>query len=172
MGVVFLMGRDGWNHLSVGRPDLWFRWGVLEFIATGVMFVLALRWGPVGIATTWSLSLWMLTIPALWYAGRPIQLGIAPVIAVVWKYVLASLLAGGTTGLIVGELPAFIVASDPFEAAAARIAVISVSFGLLYVSAVTILHRSLAPLFLVARLVREMVPWGRPSKPSPAIATN
>jgi len=172
IGVMFLYGTHGWIHLSIGRPDRWFRWGVLEFIATGVMFVLALRWGPVGIATTWSLSLWMLTIPALWYAGRPIQLGIAPVIAVVWKYVLASLLAGGTTGLIVGELPAFIVASDPFEAAAARIAVISVSFGLLYVSAVTILHRSLAPLFLVARLVREMVPWGRPSKPSPAIATN
>src|SRR5438094_343345 len=94
IGIMLLYYTHGWIHLSIGRADRWFRWSVVEFAVTGLLFLLGLPWGPVGIAVAWVVSFWILTIPALWYAGRPARLGIAPVIGAVWKYALASALAG------------------------------------------------------------------------------
>jgi O-antigen/teichoic acid export membrane protein len=96
IGIMVLYGTHGWIHLSIGRADRWFRWGILEFIFTGLLFLLGLRWGPVGIAVAWTASFWILTIPAFWYAGRPIHLGIEPVIAAVCRLeVRSGLPAGG-----------------------------------------------------------------------------
>jgi O-antigen/teichoic acid export membrane protein len=164
-GIMFVYGIHGWIHLSIGKPGRWLRWGIIEFCVTGSLLVLALRWGPAAVATSWSLSLLILTIPALWYASRPIGFGIAPMIAAVWKFFAASLLAGCATVVIVGGFRFFAPASDLVEAAA-RIAKISLLFSVLYVSAVTILHRSLTPLYQVADLLREMRHSGRPLKVS------
>jgi len=169
IGVMFIYGTHGWIHLSIGRADRWFRWTILEFAVTGLLFILGLRWGPAGVATAWTLSLWILTLPALWYAGRPIHFGIGPVISVVWKHFLASLLAGGATAAIIGELSLFVAASG-WTGALARIATISSLFGVLYVGAVILLHRGCAPLYQVTGLLREMVPWSGSQKPEPAKA--
>jgi PST family polysaccharide transporter len=166
MGVMFLYGIHSWVHLSIGRPDRWFRWGVVEFAFTGLLFLLALPWGPVGIATSWSVSLFTLTIPALWYAGRPINLRIAPMIAAVWKFVAASLVAGGVTAGIIGRLPGFGAASDPIGAVV-RMTKISILLGALYLTVVIILHGGFAPLHQVAGLLREMMPSKRSAKMSP-----
>jgi PST family polysaccharide transporter len=165
-GVMFLYGIHGWIHLSIGRADRWFRWGLIELTVTGLMFVLALPWGPAGIATSWSVSLWVLTIPALWYAGRPVHLGIAPVINAVWKYVAASLLAACATAMIIDGHPSFVEVMNSIGAIV-RIVRISLLFGALYVGVVILLHRGCAPVFQVAGLVGEMIPFG---KPSPDIA--
>src|SRR2546427_429803 len=90
IGIMLLNGTHGWIHLSIGRADRWLRWGIVEFTVTGLLFLAGLRWGPAGIAVAWVVSLWALTVPALWYAGRPIRLGIVAIIGAVWKYVLAS----------------------------------------------------------------------------------
>src|SRR5437867_5596791 len=74
--MMLLYHTHSWIHVSLGRADCWFRWGVVEFAVTGVLFVLGLPMGPVGIAVAWVMSFWVLTIPALWYAGRPVQLGV------------------------------------------------------------------------------------------------
>jgi len=167
VGMMFLYGTHGWIHLSIGTPDRWFRWGVVEFVVTALLFIVALPWGPVGIATTWSLSLWILTAPSLWYAGRPIGLGFGLVLNAVWKHVLASLLAGCATALIVG-LPSFAVASDSIGTLT-RIAITFCLFGVLYIAADVALHRSFTPLYQVNGILREMVPMF--SKPSPTAAT-
>ena len=91
---------NGWIHLSIGRPDRWLRWGFVEVGVTVLLFVLVLPWGPAGIAIAWTASFWILVLPAFWYAGRPIQFGIAPIVAALWKYVLASLVAGCASALI------------------------------------------------------------------------
>src|SRR5437667_12520430 len=170
IGAMLLYCTHGWIHLSIGRADRWFRWGIVEFIVTGLLFIGGLAWGPVGIAVAWAASFWILTIPALWYAGRPARLGIASVIAAVWKYPLASALAGCTSAVIIQGIPPFVVASG-VVGAVARIMMISLLFGALYLGAVILLHRGCAPLYLVARLLREMVPWSRLSTSSPAYAT-
>ena len=159
-GIMFVYGIHGWIHLSLGRPGRWVRWGIFEFVVTGLLFVLALPWGPAAVAMCWSLSLLIL---------RPIDLSIAPMIAAVWKSVVASLVASCATALIVGELGYWTAAPNLIEAAI-RIAKTSLLFGVLYLSMVTILHRSCTPLYQVAGLLREMMPWGRSSKVSPAFS--
>jgi PST family polysaccharide transporter len=157
---MLLYYTHGWVHLSIGRADRWLRWGIVEFTVTGLLFVAGLPWGPAGIAVAWTLSFWILTIPALWYAGRPIQLGIATVIAAVWKYLVASLLAGGASVVISRQFLSVVAASGSIVALA-HIAMISALFGILYLGAVILLHRGCAPLYQVAGLLREMLPRGR-----------
>ncbi|HYL16390.1 MAG TPA: lipopolysaccharide biosynthesis protein [Terriglobales bacterium] len=157
IGVMLLYGTHGWIHLSIGRADRWFRWGLVEFVMTALLFLLGLRWGPVGIAVAWVASFWVLTIPALWYAGRPAALTVASIIAAVWRYVLASALAGCATATITWRITSFAAASGP-AGAGARIVMISSVFGGLYVGGVILLHCGCAPLCQVARLLRDMLP--------------
>ncbi len=157
IGIMILYCTHSWIHLSIGRADRWFRWGIIEFIVTGLLFILGLRWGPEGIAVAWSLSFWILTIPALWYAGKPIGLKVAPMLAVVWRYVLASLLAGCATAVIGGKIHFFALLSGA-GGAATRVVLISGLFAILYIIMVILLHRSYEPLRQIAGLAREMVP--------------
>jgi O-antigen/teichoic acid export membrane protein len=170
IGIMLLYYTHGWLHLSLGRADRWLRWGFVEFTVTALLFFLALPWGAVGIATAWTLSFWILTLPSLWYAGRPIQLGIAPLIAAVWKYILASLLAGGASAAIIPRLPSFADASGSVLALV-HLVTISILFVTLYLGAVILLHRGCAPLYQVARLLQEMMTRRRFSRLSPTLVT-
>jgi len=164
IGIMLLYTTHGWIHLSIGRADRWFRWSVVEFVFTGLLFILGLHWGPAGVALAWTASFWLLTIPAFWYAAKPLRLGVFPVIAAVWKYVLASLLAGCASGLIVREAGALYASYGP-RAAFVRIVSTSALFGALYLSAVILFHRGCDPLRLVAGLMREIFPRSRSTKP-------
>ena len=170
IGVMLLYGTHGWIHLSIGRADRWFRWGIAEFTVTALLFFLGLPWGPVGVAVAWTASFWILAIPAFYYAGRPIDLGITPVIAAVWKYVLSALLAGCASAAMIQVLPSFAGASAP-AAAFMRILITSVFFGTLYLGVVILLHQGCGPIYQLARLSRETVPWPRFSRTPPAVAT-
>ena len=156
IGIMLLYGTHGWIHLSIGRADRWFRWGLVEFGVTSLLFLLGLQWGPVGVAVAWVVSLWVLTIPALWYAGKPAGLGIAPVISAVWKYVLASALAGCASAVIIWGIPS-LAGTLGSIGAIGRIVVISFLFGALYLGAVILFHRGCAPIRQVAELLRDMV---------------
>jgi len=168
IGVMLLYGTHGWIHLSIGKPDRWLRWGIVEFAFTALLFLVALPWGPVGIAVAWSASFWILTIPALWYAGRPIDFGVRPVLAAVWKYIVASLLAGLACLTVCGVFPSF--AGLPGATwALARILTTSFLFIVLYLAVVILLHRGFDPLYQIMRLLREMLVSRTFSSPSPAV---
>jgi O-antigen/teichoic acid export membrane protein len=157
IGVMLLYGTHGWIHLSIGKANRWFRWGIIEFVFTSLLFVLALPWGPQGVAVAWTLSFWLLAIPAFWYAGSPIGLKIHPILSVVWKYVLASVLAGGAAE---GILHLIHTPSDaPTNLFAfTRIVLVSLGVLVLYLVMVIVLHRGAAPLYQLKRIVYEMIP--------------
>jgi O-antigen/teichoic acid export membrane protein len=144
IGIMVLYQTHGWIHLSTGKADRWLRWSIVELAFTVMLFFLGLAWGAIGMAAAWTASFWILTIPAFWYAGKPIQLGVGSVIGAVWKYIVASLLAGAACAGIMPMLPHF-AAPGPMEAFA-RIVVISSMFASLYLGAVVSLHRGFAPL--------------------------
>src|SRR6185437_11077085 len=54
IGVMLLYQTHSWIHLSVGRPDRWLRWSVVEFLCTAGLFVIGLPWGARGIALAWT----------------------------------------------------------------------------------------------------------------------
>ena len=129
-----------------------------RFGVTVLLFCLGLRWGPVGIATAWSASFWILFIPAFWYAGRPIRFGVTPVLASVWRYVLASMVAGCATAAIIYEIRV-LTAAPGILGAIARILATSVLFLVLYLGAIIALHGGPAPLYRFGALIPEMLPW-------------
>ena len=157
IGVMLLYNTHGWIHLSIGRPGRWFVWGLLEFVCTASLFLLTLRWGPSGIAFAWTASYFLLMFPGFWYAGKPIELGIGPVLAVIWKFFAASVLAGGLTFLIFRSMPYF---GTVFGASGAlmRMVVVSLVFFSLYLGAVIALHGGLTPISETAGLVRDFLP--------------
>src|SRR5207237_9187268 len=138
----------GWIHLSLGRPDRWLRWWFIDAAVTLLLFVVALPWGAVGIAIAWTASFWILTLPALWYAGRPIQLGISPILAAVWKYVLAALLAGYGSRII-QQIHSSAAAARP-GGALARICTVSLFFLTLYIAVCVSLTSACHPFCLLA----------------------
>jgi O-antigen/teichoic acid export membrane protein len=157
IGVMLLYNTHGWIHLSIGRPERWFRWGLMEFGCTASLFLLTLRWGPSGIALAWTVSYFLLMFPGFWYAGKPIGLGIAPVLAVIWKFFAASVAAGLGTALLVRVIPYL---APPLGAAGALVHMVSVSvvfFGL-YLVGVIVLHQGLKPLNDTARLIHDLLP--------------
>jgi len=157
IGVMLLYNTHGWVHLSIGRPERWFQWGLLEFACTASLFLVALHWGPSGIALAWTFSFFLLMFPGFWYAGKPIGLGIGPVFAVIWKFFAASVWAGGLTFLIVRAMPRFAM---PFGAGGAFVRMVSVSlvfFGLYFLGVIA-LHRGLKPLTETVNLLRDLLP--------------
>ena len=93
VGAVVLYYLHGWIHLSIGRADRWLRWGMIECVVTFLCFLLALPWGPAGIAVAWTTSLWLLMIPAFWYALKPTRITVTSMIATIWKFIAAALVA-------------------------------------------------------------------------------
>jgi len=165
IGVMMVYYAQSWIHLSIGRPDRWFRWGLIEVSVTILLFLLMLPWGAAGIAVAWTVSFWILLLPAFWYAGRPIQFGVAPVIAVIWRFVVAALVAGFVTAMIFGGLATF-AAPTSLIAAITRISEISLLFAAFYLGAVFILYRGFEPMHQVIRLLQEMMPGRRSTKTS------
>lgn len=163
IGIMMLYYAHGWISVSIGKPGRWLRWGVVESLVTAVMFLIGRRWGPVGVAAGLAVSCWALTIPALWYAGRPAGLGIGSLTGAIWKYVVAAVLAGVAAAAVVARLPQLAMASG-WMAAVSRIVIVAGLFGLLYLGGVILLHRGCAPLYDVARLLRDMLPLHRFSK--------
>lgn len=159
IGMMLLYGTHGWMHLSIGRADRWLRWGLFEIFVTALFLVLGLPWGGVGLAVAWAASFWILTFPALWYAGKPVGLGIASVVGAIWKYVLASALAGLAVEGIIRSIPTLALASG-LRGAIGRTGMISLFFGVLYLIVVILLHRSYDPIRRAARLVQDMVSSG------------
>ena len=157
IGVMLLYNTHGWVHLSIGRPERWFRWGLMEFVCTAGLFLVALPWGPAGIALAWTTSYFLLMFPGFWYAGKPIGLGMGPVFSVIWKFFVASAVAGIGTSLIVTAVPLFAAALGA-QSAFVRMVSVSLLFFALYICGVIVLHRGLKPINQTISLLRELLP--------------
>jgi len=156
IGVMILYGTHGWIHLSLGRADRWLRWGFVEWMVTIALFLGLLHWGPEGIAAAWCLSFWILFIPAMYYAGKPIELGVWSVLSNIWRYIVASLFGGiGTTWICFHVLS--LSSASTAGAAAHRVAFVSIVFLSVYFLAVVTLYGGVSPLRRMVRLLREMV---------------
>lgn len=157
IGIMLLYSTACWIHLSIGKPGRWLRWTLVESLTVALLFVAALPWGPAGIAVAWSVSYWILLIPAFWYAGRPIGFGVSSLVAAVWRYVIAALVAGVACSAIIRGTLTWTVANTVTEALT-FIVVKSLLFVILYLGAVILLYQGFDPLFRFVTLVREILP--------------
>jgi len=165
IGAMFISGTWSWVHISIGRADRCLRWGIVEFVLTAACFLVALPWGARGIAFAWTASIWILSVPAFWYAGKPINVGAASFIKSVWRCVLAAAIAGCGTAFIISRFSWRAFSTDALDALL-RILGTTVLFAGCYLVAIVILHGGLEPVQLVTRLIPEFLPWKRLSQSS------
>lgn len=165
IGLMLLSSTVGWIHLAIGKPERWLRWTVIESAVTALAFVVSLPWGPAGIAVAWTVSYWILAIPAFWYAGRPIGLNVSSLIAIFWKYVMAALAAGVACQAIMQRILSFSVAGSATEALE-LVVLKSLLFVILYLAAVVLLHQGYEPLYQIARLLRDLLPGAGRVRPA------
>jgi len=156
VGIMLLYNTHGWIHLSVGKADRWFRWGVIEFAFTALLFLVALPWGPEAIAIAWTASFWILTVPAFWYAAKPTALNIELMFGAVWRYAVASLLGGCASAIVMRFVPTALGATGALGALV-RILTVSVIFAAFYLFSVVLLHGNFEPFYLVVGLIGEML---------------
>lgn len=157
IGVMLLYAATGWIHVSIGRPERWLRWGLVELALTTGLFVAALPLGPRGVAGAWTVAYCILVIPGFWYAGKPIGLRAGTVAGVVWRYLAAGAIACVLAFGVVAAAPLF--GSAPGAAGALGRAVWGTAvFAAFYAGAVIALHRGLAPFRQVGGLLRELLP--------------
>jgi O-antigen/teichoic acid export membrane protein len=157
IGIMLIYGTNGWLHLSLGRPDRWFRWGVIAFVTTAIFFVIGLTFGGLGIAIAYVASFYVLIVPCLLYAGRPINLKLYSLVSAIWKYFVAALV----TALICWVFLYLFGITSSIYVGLNTITKILVSIFLstsLYLLLVVALYRSTKPISKFVSLLRDMFP--------------
>lgn len=157
IGVMLIQSTQGWLHLSLGRPDRWFRWSILECIIISCFFIIGLPFGIEYVAIVYSLSFFLLVTPCLWYAGRPIKLNIVLLLSSLWRYCAAALIAGLLSFAILYKLD-YVVSIFFYFNVFLRIILASTLCLTLYLIMVTIFYQSLNPIKQFLSTVHQMFP--------------
>jgi PST family polysaccharide transporter len=155
IGVFVIYHTSTWLHISLGRPDRLLKWSVGVLLASALAYTVGLRFGPLGVAVAYSTLFYILLIPALLYAGRPMKIRASYYLSILWKYWLASFAAGacfwilahglGMTSALYGHLGIL-----------ARIVLGSILYLSLYLAGISILFRGLRPLSLLVSTVKDV----------------
>lgn len=157
IGMIVLYNTHGWIHLSLGRADRWFRWSIIALATTVIFFLIGLPFGLFGLASASTISFYVLTLPAIWYAGKPGGISLSIFISAVWKYFCAALVAG--------LLSCFLMYIGDFSSALfhkvsilVRIFIASGFYFCTYLILVVVLYKSTKPIIQFMVIFRDMIP--------------
>ncbi len=154
VGVVVVYYSIYWLHFSLGRADRLLRWTVFTLIASLLSYAVGLFFGPIGVAAAYSILFYILLIPALYYAGRPLQIKASFFLKILWKYWLSAFAAGTACWLALALLESVII-PDEYLGLFMRIAAISFLFVLVYIGLILILFRGPRPLLLLLTILKR-----------------
>jgi PST family polysaccharide transporter len=139
---TIIYGTHSWLHLSLGTPNRWFKWNLCATALTVAAFVAAAPFGAVAMAAAYSARAYLLTVPALWYAGRPIHFSLGAVMQSVWAYFVAAAFVGVFWLYLAGSWAPFhqlLAGLNPLV----RIIASSSAASALYICLVVVLQRDL-----------------------------
>jgi len=156
IGVFVIYNTSTWLHISLGRPDRLLKWSVGVLMASALAYSIGLRYGPLGVAVAYSTLFYILLIPALLYAGRPLNIKAAYYLSILWKYWLASFAAGACFWFLAHGLGMTSSLYGHFGILA-RILVGSVLYLVMYLAAIYVLFKGLGPLSLLVATVKEIL---------------
>jgi PST family polysaccharide transporter len=144
-----MIGATAWVYISLGLTKRQLYWHIIQTPVTILAVLVGLPWGPVGVATSFSISQLLLRLPAMIFAlrGTPVQLydvGIS-----IWRPALASISAAALVAVpMIFVLQHF----GPF----ARFLVIAVFYSVTYFSIWLILLGGRKTFIELFDLVRQV----------------
>jgi PST family polysaccharide transporter len=152
-GVLIISGTNSWLHVSLGRTDRWLRWGIFSTIITALFFVCGLPFGATGIALGYTLSLYLLTVPAICYAGKPAGLTIRQLCSEIWRYYVAAAFAG-VSGWYIARI--LLINNLIF-----KLLICFCAFSFLYLALLILLYRGLYPIMQFLDILKTMISSNR-----------
>jgi PST family polysaccharide transporter len=157
IGVLLLYGTHGWLHLSLGRADRWFRWGLVELILTVCAFVVGLPFGALGVAVAYTASFYVLILPGLLYAAKPIDISLSSLLSPISKYYVCALASGILSWFI---LYSSSITSNLFlgQNIIIRIFVSTVFCFVLYLALVVLCYQNIQPILQFVSILHNMMP--------------
>lgn len=145
-----VIGATSWVYISLGLTKRQLHWHIIQTPVTILAILAGLPWGPVGVATSFSISQLLLRFPATVFALRGTPVRIYDVGISIWRPALASI----STAAVVAVLMIFVL---PHFGPFARLPVTAVLYGSIYFGIWLILpggHNTLIELFSLARETR------------------
>jgi PST family polysaccharide transporter len=149
-GIQIIYSTKSWLHVALGRTDRWLRWGIIATVVTSVLFFAGLPFGATGVAIGYTFSLYILTIPAILYAGRPVQFRLRYLLSGIWRYYAAAAGAGCVSWFLARILT--------IDNLIAEISICFVAFVSVYLALVVLLYGTYTPLIEFIDIVKEMTP--------------
>ena len=140
----------GWLHVIAERPDRWRHWGVVNCVVTIVALLCGLPFGAIGVAAAYVASTYLLFIPGIAYAGKPLGIGAADAWRTVGPQVITAL-GAAAIGFLVGHTILLHMAPLP------RLVILGILCCAVYLVTMTLGFRMTKPLTVAASLVRTRV---------------
>lgn len=141
----------GWLHVTAGRTDRWVRWGLVATGAQLLALACGLPFGPKGIVIAFVICMFILFLPALTYAGRPLGICARDVLAATYGPMVASLVALGA-GLVVKH---YYLLAQP---GMLRALMLGLGYVIVYFAICVLVLRVRTPIAVILSLVREALP--------------
>jgi PST family polysaccharide transporter len=139
-GLFIIYQTNGWLHVSLGRSDRWFKWGIFSAVVLSSGFLVGMLISIKAIAWAYSIAIIVLTIPSLIYAGKPISITFSLLVKAISKNTMASIVSG----LIFWQIKYHFL--DKI-ALIPRVIVSFIVFTLSYLIILSLLHRRIKPIF-------------------------
>ena len=132
--------------MAAGRADRWRHWGLVNCLVLLVALFCGLPFGAIGVAASYVAFMYVLFVPAIAYAGKPLGIGTVDVCKAVGPQVLTAL---GVAALGFALLHTVLVDTLPLV----RLFVLSVVCGAVYLATMIFVFRMTKPLEVAASLV-------------------
>ena len=151
-GIPHVVERTlGWLHVPAGRSDRWMRWGLFGSAAQITALFCGLPFGSLGVAAAYTICMYLLFIPAIAYAGKPLGIGAKDVIRAVGPQLIGSLVSAACgTALRFG----FLMDSSMFV----RIPILITFCSAIYLLVVVGMFRVREPLEIGLNALRDLMP--------------
>jgi len=139
-GLYIIYQTNGWLHVSLGRSDRWFKWGIFSAIVLVSGFLAGMLISITAIAWAYTISIIVLTIPSILYAGKPISISFSLLAKAISKNTLASVISG----LVFWQIKYHYLNSINLIL---RVIVSFTIFTLIYLLILTLLHGGIKPIY-------------------------
>lgn len=139
----------GWLHVPAGRADRWARWGCIGTAAHLLALPFGIPFGAVGVAISYTVTMYFLFVPAIAYAGQPLGIGAKDVIRAVGPQLVGAL----ATALFGFELLLVFCEDVP---RVLRVPLLSAACLLMYLIIVTWIFKVRKPLDVLKKVFREL----------------
>jgi len=143
----------GWLHLPAGRTDRLLRWSIFITLTQLAALCAGAPFGPMGVVVAYVVSMYVLFVPAIAYAGRPLGIGAVDAIKSAGPQLLGAVISAGF-GFLLRYTLLLEVSS------LARVGTLALAYLVSYLVVVVGLFRVQMPLRVAQELGRGLIPSG------------